>query len=134
MRKLVAVSLVLLLACVAGCAKKNEMNLKAGDYTVIIAFDKYPPVVGDNDMIIQVKDAAGKFVNDAVVKLEYDMPPMLGMPPMKLNADAPVFAAGPYESTYKANMSIPMAGSWNAVVNVTIAGKLNTAKFTVDVK
>lgn len=122
---------VLLLLLVAGIAyaKDYEVKKKAGDFDVEVAIDKNPPVVGDNNVKIEIKDSSGKYVSDAKVVVDYSMPAMPGMPAMNYKADAQLKG-----DEYKAKMNLSMSGSWNIAVKITRAGKTSTMKFTVDAK
>jgi hypothetical protein len=123
--------MVLVLLLVAGVvyAKDYEVKKKAGDFDVQVAIDKNPPVVGDNNVKIEIKDSAGKYVSDAKVVIDYSMPAMPGMPAMNYKADTELKG-----NEYKAKMNLSMSGSWNIAVKITRAGKTSTAKFTVDAK
>src|SRR4030065_2602953 len=107
-------------------AKDYEVKKKAGDYNVEIKIDKNPPSVGKNNMEIEIKDSAGKYVTDAKVNVEYSMPAMPGMPAMDYKTDAELKG-----EEYKAKMNLSMSGSWNIAVKITKAGKTSTMKFTV---
>lgn len=113
----------------AAYAKDYEVSKKTGEYTVEIKIDKNPPVTGNNNMDIAVKDGAGKSVTDAKVVVEYSMPAMPGMPSMNYKTDAALKG-----ETYKAKMNLSMAGPWNIAVKITRADKTQTARFTVDAK
>jgi hypothetical protein len=108
-------------------AKDYEVKKKAGDYDVEVKIDKNPPAVGKNNMEIEIKDANGKYVTDANVKVEYTMPAMPGMPAMDYKADAKLDG---YE--YKATMDLSMSGSWNVVVKITLGDKTSKVKFSID--
>jgi len=123
------VVLVLLLVAGLAYAKEYEITKKAGEYNVVVKIDKNPPVVGDNNMSIEIKDASGKFVTDAKVLVEYSMPAMSGMPAMNYKTDASVKG-----NEYAAKMNLSMSGSWNIAIKSTRAGKISTMKFTVDAK
>ena len=127
MKKIAVFSLILLLIAGIAYAKDYEVKKKAGDYDVTVKIDKNPPVVGDNNITIDIKDAAGKNVTDAAVKVEYSMPAMSGMPAMNYKADAELKG---YE--YKGKMNLSMSGSWNIAVKITRGGKTATVKFNVD--
>ena len=127
MKKIAVFSLILLLIAGIAYAKDYEVKKKAGDYDVTVKIDKNPPVVGDNNITIDIKDAAGKNVTDAAVKVEYSMPAMSGMPAMNYKADAELKG---YE--YKAKMNLSMSGAWNVAVKITRGGKTTTVKFNVD--
>jgi len=121
--------LVLFLAAGIAYAKDYEVTKKAGEYNVAMKIDKNPPVVGDNNVKIEVKDSSGKYVTDAKVVIDYSMPAMPGMPAMNYKADAELKG-----NEYKATMGLSMSGSWNIAVKITRAGKTSTMKFTVDAK
>jgi len=127
-RFLAAASVLLLLAGVA-YAKDYEVAKKAGDYSVVVRIDKNPPVVGDNNATVEIKDASGKNVTDAKVLIDYSMPEMPGMPAMNYKADAELKG-----NEYKAKMTLSMAGSWNVTIKIARAGKTSSMKFTIDAK
>lgn len=129
MKKVGLVVLVLLLVAGIAYAKDYEVKKKAGDFDVEVAIDKNPPVVGDNNIKIEIKDSSGKYVSDAKVVIDYSMPAMPGMPAMNYKADAQLKG-----NEYKAKMNLSMSGSWNIAVKITRAGKTSTMKFTVDAK
>jgi len=122
----VVASVILLITGIA-YAKDYEVKKKAGAYDVEIKIDKNPPAVGKNNMEIEIKDASGKYVTDANVKVEYTMPAMPGMPAMDYKADAKLDG---YE--YKATMDLSMSGSWNVVVKIVRGDKTSKVKFSVD--
>ena len=128
MKRVLIILTGLLLLSGAAYAKDYEVKKKAGDYDVEIKIDKNPPVVGKNNMEIEIKDKSGKYVTDAKVKVEYSMPAMPGMPAMDYKTDAKL--EGEYE--YKATMDISMSGSWNIVVKITRGDKTSKAKFSID--
>ncbi|RJQ44817.1 MAG: hypothetical protein C4538_09465 [Nitrospiraceae bacterium] len=119
-------SLIFVLAGIA-VAKDYEVTKKAGDYDVEVKIDKNPPVVGDNNIEIEIKDAKGGYVTDAKVVVEYTMPAMPGMPPMNYKADTKLDG---YE--YKATMNLSMAGPWNIVVKIVTGDKTSKMKFSID--
>lgn len=127
MKKIAAVTMALLLIAGIAYAKNYEVKKKAGDYDVVAAIDKNPPVAGDNILTIAVKDASGKAVTDAKVRVEYSMPAMPGMPAMNYKADATLTG-----SEYKTTLNLSMSGAWNVAVKITKGGKTSTMKFNVD--
>lgn len=122
----VAACAVLLIAGFA-YAKDYEVKKKAGDYDVEIKIDKNPPVVGNNNIEIEIKDAKGNYVTDARVKVEYSMPAMPGMPPMNYKTDTKLDG-----NEYKATMNLSMSGPWNITLRITREGKTSRAKFSID--
>lgn len=129
MKKVLIGVLAVVLAFGVALAKDYEVKKKAGDFDVEVRIDKNPPVVGDNNIAIDVRDAAGKNVTDAKVVVDYSMPAMPGMPAMNYKTDAELKG-----SAYKAVMNLSMSGSWNIAVKITKAGKTSTAKFSVDAR
>ena len=123
----ITVSVILLIAGIT-YAKDYEVKKKAGDYNVEIKIDKNPPSVGKNNMEIEIKDAAGKYVTDAKVNVEYSMPAMPGMPAMDYKTDAKLEK----EYEYKATIDLSMSGSWNIIVKITRGDKTSKVKFSVD--
>lgn len=110
-------------------AKDYEVKKKAGEYDVAVMIDRNPPVVGDNNIAIVVKDSAGKDVTDARVTVEYSMPAMSGMPAMRYKAEAELKG-----NEYRAKMNLPTPGSWTVVVKIARAGKKATMNFVANVE
>jgi hypothetical protein len=129
MKRLAVIGIILMFVTGIAYAKEYEVKKKAGDYDVVVTIDRNPPVVGDNNISIDVKDASGQNVTDARVKIDYGMPAMPGMPAMDYKADA-----GLKGTAYKATMNLSMSGPWNIVVKIVRAGKTTSMKFTVDAK
>ncbi|HWR72284.1 MAG TPA: FixH family protein, partial [Nitrospirota bacterium] len=127
MKRFAVFTMALFLAAGAAYAKDYEVQKKAGEYDVKVAIDRNPPVVGDNNVAIEIKGAGGHHVKDAQVKVEYSMPAMPGMPPMNYKTDAVLKG-----DVYKAMLGLSMAGSWNITVKITREGKTSNMKFTVD--
>lgn len=129
MKKLVVFTLLLLFIAGIAYAKDYEVKKKAGEYDVIVKIDKNPPVVGDNNITIEIKDASGKYVTDAKVKVEYSMPAMSGMPAMNYKADTALSG-----NEYKAKINFSMSGAWNVAVKITRTGKITAIRFNVDAR
>lgn len=88
-----------------------------------------PPVLGRNDVKVEIKDASGRPVSNAVVSINYFMPPMPGMPPMNYTVPAPLKG-----SEYTATMDLIMRGPWNIIVKGIVAGKLLRMTVVIDVR
>ena len=121
--------MVFLLIAGIAYAKDYEVKKKAGQYDVEVKIDKNPPVVGNNNVSIEIKDESGKHVTDATVKVDYGMSAMPGMPAMNYKADAVLKG-----SQYKAVMNLSMSGPWNITVKTIRAGKTSSAKFSIDAR
>ena len=111
---------------------------EAGDYRVRknaeglafdIAINRNPPVLGDNEIRIEIKDLQGNPVLDAEVLVNYYMPPMPRMPPM--NYTIPASLKG---KEYRATMDLIMAGPWNIITRARVQGKWVRASFPIDVR
>jgi uncharacterized GH25 family protein len=129
MKKIMALVVLVLFAAGVAQARDYEVQKKAGDYDVKVSIDRNPPIVGDNNVTIEVKDKAGKPVTDAKVKVDYSMPPMPGMPPMNYKTDAALKG-----DVYKTTLGLSMGGSWNITVRISRGGKTSRLKFTVDAR
>ena len=128
MKKLTVIMMsVVLLAAGIAHAKDYEVKKKSGEYAVEIKIDKNPPVVGDNNVTIEIKDASGKYVTDARVKVEYSMPAMPGMPAINYKTDAEL-----KDNKYKVAINLSMSGSWSVTVKITKGEKTSKVKFSID--
>lgn len=127
MKKIALFSVILVLVAGVAFAKSYEVTKKVGEYTVIASIDKNPPIAGENALTVSVKDASGKAVTDAKVKVDYSMPAMPGMPAMNYKADAVM-----KDGLYSAKLNLSMSGGWNIAVKVARGGKISTMKFNVD--
>ena len=103
------------------------MKKKVGEYETEVKIDRNPPVVGDNNIEIEIKDAGGKSLTDAKVLIHYYMPPMPRMIPMNYVTDAKLRG-----EKYKATMNFIMSGPWIIAIKINHAGKMSTTKFNVD--
>jgi len=116
----------LLIPCIA-TPKGYEVKRKAGEYEAEVKIDRYPPVLGDNKIEIEIKDSEGNHVTDARVLVNYYMPPMPRMAPMNYITDAKLKG-----EKYKATMNFIMTGPWIIAIKISHAGKMSTAKFNID--
>jgi len=106
-----------------------EVTKKAGEYTVQVKIDRNPPAVGDNSIVIWLKDADGKDVKGAMMTVDYGMPSKIGRKTKKFNSHAQ-----PHENNYHAILAIPTPGSWEVNIKITDKGKKVSTKFSLDVK
>jgi hypothetical protein len=129
MKNLVLVVVAFLLVAGVALAKDYEVTKKAGDFTVMVKIDRNPPVTGENNISVAIKDKGGADVKDAKVIVEYSMPAMPGMPAMKYTADA-----GSKSGEYQAKLNFSMSGAWDVAVRIVQGAKKAQAKFNVDVR
>jgi len=111
---------------------------EAGDYRVRknaeslsfdIAINRNPPVLGDNEIRIEIRDPQGHPVLDAEVLVNYYMPPMPNMPPMNYTIPAPLQG-----KEYRATMDLIMTGPWNIITRARVQGKWVRVVFPIDVR
>jgi hypothetical protein len=98
-------------------------------HTIDVTLKRNPPIMGKNDIRIEIKDTGGQFVINNLVTVNYYMPPMPGMPPMNYTLKAVSNGAG-----YMATMDFIMTGPWNIVVKTTVAGKQLRLTVPIDVR
>jgi hypothetical protein len=127
MKRLAVAVLMLLVVSGVAFAKNYEMSKKAGGFDVTMVIDKNPPVVGDNNVAVTVKDSTGKEVTDASVVIDYSMPAMPGMPAMNYKAPAQIKG-----KEYTATINLSMSGAWNFAVKISRSSQTATAKFNVE--
>ena len=108
-------------------ARILEACKKGGDYEVRIQIDRNPPMIGANNIEVEIRDSGGRTVSDAAVLINYYMPPMPRMVPMFYRTDA-----SGRGGKYRATMNFVMSGPWIIAVKVTHGGTTTTAKFNVD--
>jgi hypothetical protein len=97
--------------------------------TFDIAINRNPPVLGNNEIRIQIKGPQDKPVLDAEVEVNYYMPPMPKMAPMNYTVPAPLKG-----NEYRATMDLIMTGPWNIVTRARIQGRSIRVVFPIDVR
>ncbi len=113
----------------SGFASEYEVRKKAGEYSVLMAINRNPPVAGDNELKVRVIDSFGKPIYDAVVGAEVSMPPMLGMPMMLLR-----FKTKLSGDLYTGRVTFCQSGAHNIELKITRNGKVQKVKYNVDVR
>jgi hypothetical protein len=129
MKKTVLAIMMIMLVTTAAYAKGFEASKQAGPFKLDITLDKNPPTTGENNIIILVKDTAGKPVKDAKVNVDYEMPAMPGMPAMNYKA-----ALAGKDGKYSGKLNFSMPGAWSVEVKVEVAGKKGKSKLNIDVR
>lgn len=129
MKRIILILMCLILSAGLAYGTDYEVTKKAGDYTVQVKIDRNPPAVGDNTMMIWLKDAAGNDVKGAMITVDYSKSAKLGKPAKKYNS-----YATPHENNYHAILAIPAQGSWNVTININHKGKSLSTKFSIDAK
>jgi hypothetical protein len=127
----VGIALLLLLAGgLAVCEAGDYRARKSVDgLTFEIAINRNPPVLGKNEIRIDIRDSQGQPLSGVEVTVNYYMPPMPRMPPMNYTV-----TAAPDGAAYRAVMDLIMSGPWNIIVRVNTTGKGVRATFPIDVR
>lgn len=123
--------LVLVIISFASSAYGRDFMVKriVEGYSMTIAINQNPPILGKNDLRIEIKDSLGKNVIDVPVTVNYFMPPMPGMAPMNYTVKA-----APRSSGYAVTMDLIMRGPWNIVTRALVGGKLIRMTVLIDVR
>jgi Cu(I)/Ag(I) efflux system membrane fusion protein len=102
----------------AACSKPPAQHATAGDLVVSASIKPDPPTTGDNHLLVDVKDVAGRPVDGAQLAFEYDMAAMGSMPEMKGGGESTALGQGAYDVTY----ALPMNGDWSLTLDVRAPG------------
>jgi len=109
----------LLAALLAGCAGRDggtAPTQTVGAYRIAVANRPAQPVVGDNTLLIDVRDGAGNPVaGPTVVEALVTMPAMGSMPRMESKGVVKRLKPGRYEARY----GLAMGGDWTVEVWIT---------------
>ena len=121
----------LLILCLATPAEAGDYRVrrKTPNHVVDAAINRNPPVMGENTIRIEIRDAGGRTLTGARVSVNYYMPPMPGMVPMNYT-----IPAAPDGSGYSAKMNFIMTGPWNIVIRVESGGSPWRVTFPIDVR
>ena len=87
-KKIFVFILALLSISPATYAKDLVVRKKAGEYLIEARIDRNPPILGENNIEIEIIDASGAHNNDANVMINYYMPPMPRMAPMNYKTNS----------------------------------------------
>lgn len=126
MKKIFICLAILLLISVPVFAEELKLEKKAGDNTVTLKFEKNPPAIGKNKVVVEIRDASGKIVKDAKVGIKSSMPDMAS----KNMFSEAAFGKNGYETT----LNLPMSGVWETEVKININNQEQSVKYNVDVK
>ena len=110
-------------------AADYRVRKTAEGLTFDIAINRNPPVLGENEIRIEIKDPQGGAVHNAEVVVNYYMPPMPNMAPMNYTIPAPLKGR-----EYRAVMDLIMTGPWNIITRVRIQGRWVKVVFPIDVR
>jgi len=121
--------LLILCFTTAGEAGDYRVRRKTQHHVVDASINRNPPVMGENTIRIEIRDATGRSLTGARVSVNYYMPPMPGMVPMNYT-----IPATPDGSGYTAKINFIMTGPWNIVIRVESGGSPWRVIFPIDVR
>jgi hypothetical protein len=111
-------------------ARSLELKSKSADYLVEIKLDRNPPILGDNEMEMVIRDVKnGQVLKGLDVSVNYYMPPMPRMAPMNYTIPARV-----HKDVYRVKMNFIMSGPWVIGVKIPVGARKRTIKFNIDVQ
>ena len=105
----------------AGCGDRGGAGAPAqrvGPYRVALANRPARPVVGDNTLLIDVRDGSGGRVSGAKVEALISMPAMGSMPRMESRGSVREAGPGRYEARY----GLAMNGDWTVELSIERPG------------
>ncbi|MCX5806059.1 MAG: FixH family protein [Proteobacteria bacterium] len=128
-RKSLTVIFLFIVGMSIAYGRDYTVRRKIDGYTVDVSINRNPPIVGRNDLRVEIKDLLGKYVLNMPVTVNYYMPPMPGMPPMNYTVQASSRGSG-----YGATMDLIMTGPWNIVIRANTEGKPLRMTIPIDVR
>ena len=114
---------------IGGGSTSPAAHVSAGGLSIDTSIEPDPPRENGDRAHVLVRDAHGKPVTGAKVRLEFDMPAMGAMQAMHGGADATEYGGGRYTIPFDLGMS----GSWTISIHVAAAGQQATARYTLRV-
>jgi Cu(I)/Ag(I) efflux system membrane fusion protein len=116
MRRLLLLTLGLGLV---GCAKPApSQTTTVGDLKLALSLEPDPPLAGDNQLLVTLRDASDRPVEGARVVLESRMAAMGAMPEMKGTGHTRALGNGRYAVTFPLQMN----GDWTITLRIEAAG------------
>lgn len=109
-------------------ATASMARYRAGQLEIGIATDPATPRVGENRLVIELKDADGNPVSGAAISAEATMPPMGQMPEMRAPATLEEVAPGRFEGS----VNLSMRGAWPLTVQIEDPGMGDEARLRFD--
>jgi Cu(I)/Ag(I) efflux system membrane fusion protein len=118
---------------VAGCGRGERAQgtgaggatARVGGYSLSVENRPKRPIVGDNTLVVAVRDSMGRPVEAANMRIVVTMPAMGAMPGMESRGVGRETRPGLYEVAY----GIAMAGEWTLHLSVGKAGGESQAQF-----
>ena len=104
-------------------------SLHLGPYSVMASLDPDPPGTKDQVLVLKLRDAADKPVDDATVAVDFDMPAMGAMAEMKGSSRV----EHPGDGVYRAHFDLPMEATWTLKANISSKAGNFSQRFTMTV-
>jgi Cu(I)/Ag(I) efflux system membrane fusion protein len=95
-------------------AETSLARFTSSSFNVGIAVEPTTPRVGDNQLILEVRDADGTPLSDVTIEAYAEMPAMGAMPAMRAPADFKEITPGRYEG----EVDLQMRGEWPLTVKI----------------
>ena len=118
----VAILVLLSIAVFAeGCGDRGRAGAPAqsvGRYRIAVANRPAQPVVGDNTLLIDVRDGSGTRISGATMEVLISMPTMGSMPRMESRGSVREAGPGRYEARY----GLAMNGDWTVELSIAMPG------------
>tara|TARA_R110002096_G_scaffold364311_1_gene557384 strand:- start:27214 stop:29103 length:1890 start_codon:yes stop_codon:yes gene_type:complete len=95
-------------------AESGMPRYRAGDLEIAIDIDPSTARVGDNTLVIEVRDADGQPIENVDIEAFAQMPAMGAMPAMRAPADLKPMGPGRYEGS----VDLTMRGEWPLTVEI----------------
>jgi Cu(I)/Ag(I) efflux system membrane fusion protein len=111
----------------SGGSSSAVAHVAAGGLSVDTTVQPDPPIANGDRAHVLVRDAQGKPVVGAKVRLDFDMPAMGAMQAMRGGADASEGGDGRYTIPF----DLGMEGSWTIAIKVTAPSGTATARYTL---
>jgi membrane fusion protein, copper/silver efflux system len=114
-----AAALALCWVLAAGCQKSSpSVPVRVGDFLVSVRLIPDPPSAGENQLVLQLRDAHGTPVDGAGLDFVVSMPAMGAMAEMRSGGQ--VIARG--DGVYDVRYPLRMQGDWTIVLRMTAPG------------
>jgi membrane fusion protein, copper/silver efflux system len=97
-------------------AKNNLFRYQAGGLRIGLATNPSTPRVGDNQLIVEIREPSGKPISVAIDAFA-EMPAMGAMPAMRATVDLKETATGHYEGA----MNLSMRGEWPLTITIQVS-------------
>src|SRR4051794_21349128 len=128
-RALLGIAMLLVLVGLTGCGGAGSPATKlvtqkqvVDQLTIALEAPEKPPLLAEQDLVIELTDQGGQPIDGAQVWLALVMPTMQHSP-----NEPDAVAAGP--GRYKASVLFTMVGNWNIEIHATVLGQEYIATF-----